>query len=191
MGVHFVEQPARVAALQVELAERAHVDDSDPLADGAALLRGVAVGPRAAPRAGVHPDSARPHVPLVHRRALHRLEPASGEHAERDRLHRRPGGGGPGGGEGAAGDGGAELAGDPAAHLALTGPHRDGEVALDQLGVVEAFVDCVGHVVRGDVLAGAEDRLAPSERAGDRPDGAVAVPSVPGAGLGRPAMGCR
>ncbi len=133
----------------------------------------VAVVERPPPRPGPdHPRSGLL-VPVVQRRAPHRLVVAPGQHAELDGRPRRPRGGRP--------DRGCvrrrRLRQQPyrgeLAELSLAGAHRHGRVALRELDRVVALRDRPRHVLVGDVLARADEAalaaLARVRRGRDRP----------------------
>ena len=130
------------------------------------LLLGSPVVVRALPVAGPQHLAAVLGGPVVRGRALHRLIAAGRQQREAGGVVRRPRGGDPDPlGIGVE----AQLIGDheprvAVAHAPLARAHGHGRVALGQLQRAEALVQRQRDVLGGDVLAEADDLLAPGLR---------------------------
>ena len=160
VGVHHVEELARLRAAQQQLAERRDVDHAGGAVNAQRLLLGIAVVVGATPVAGPHHGRAERTVARVDRRALGGLERAPGERAHRHGRPRR------------SRRGQADLLGrlpglgahqphrGQLAHATLAGPHRDRGVALGELDRVIALGDRQPDVLARDVLAQTGEALA-------------------------------
>ena len=164
VGVDLVEKLTGVPADDVELAERAQVNETHALPDRPVFLlnrfllavrRAVVEWPF--PLAHVHPDAADFVVFGVHGRALDGMEVWSGQRAKRYRRRGRPRGGSAGFFDSLSGLRGADAYGGLVAHLALAGTHGCGGVPLERFNMVEAFVDCGFQVVKRNILTGTHE----------------------------------
>ena len=155
-----VEEVARVRALQLQLAERADVDDPCCLVNGRAFSGDIAVVKRPLPVAHVGERGPERDVAIVHRGAANARHVRAGERGEGHRLERRSGGRRAGRGGARAGDLGVEAGGHPVAHLALARTHRDRAVALQGLEGVEALLVALVQLLDGHDLTHADELLA-------------------------------
>src|SRR5439155_8964621 len=121
------EQFRGVGTEDLDLAERADVDESHARTHRAHFRDRVAVTFRPLPLAGIHPDGASRLVPVVHRRAPHRVVPlAGGEHGHLHRHGGRTAGCRPDGVHLASRGVGTNRAGREAAHFSLARAHVHG-----------------------------------------------------------------
>ena len=157
--VYLVQQRRGVSTLDIELSQRAHVDDADPLADRQALVlrRAVAVCPL--PRRHVDYLSAELEMLLVQRSAFDRYMGRPCEGVQGDRLNGRSRGGRAYLVYAASRPFGCNTAERLRAHLALARAHGYGAVTLERLDVLEPFVDTLRDVGCRHVLAKAYEPL--------------------------------
>ena len=167
-GVNSFQEQSGVRAADLEPAQRADVDHSGPIADGAHLGRDRGLAPIACtveggpvPEPGRHHSSPQPQMLVVHGREPRRRDAAAGEVAEalgQERRALRGGGTDRVGAERARPAQDAQGIDGRVAALART--HRDRGVALGELGVVESFSQGVAQVARGLVLVEVDEVLA-------------------------------
>ena len=180
VGVDQVQQLARVAALDLQFPQGAHVDDSDPLPDRPPFLLRFPVAEGAHPLPHGHLFGAGGLVPLVKRRQLDRVVVGTRQDPEGNGSHRGPGRGSTGLVQRAAGLPGTGAGQQHLAHLALTRAHGGGGVALEELHLAEPFLDRVGHVLVRHVLAEADEGLFASRALAEEWD---LLPGLPGPSL--------
>ncbi len=168
VGKDQVEQAAGIASLDLDLAQRADVNQAGTLPYRAVLLldagllrliAGRVVIARPLPIAHVHPDSAQAVVLIVHGRAPHRMMSHAGENAQRHWRSGRPGDRRPHLRDGLPADLGAEMDRSRLAHAALAGALSQLGEPLDQLNVAHAGLDSLLYIMARDIHAQARDRI--------------------------------
>ena len=152
VDVHQLQELRHVGTAEVQLAQRGHVDQADVGPHVGGLGHGVAVMVRTDPLAGQERRRAMRLVPVLQRRATHRLEDPPGEGAQRDRGVRRPPHGGADIGHGYLVGVGQDGSSVDRLQLALGRAHGHGGVPLHELDGVEALLRGLDEVLRGHVL---------------------------------------
>ena len=155
--IHALQQRRHAGAGQLNLAQRAHINQAHAFAHSAHLRLRVAVSFSAHPQPRQHHLRAMRCMPRLQRAVLHGLKMLAAKHAQRHRPRRRPRRGCAHARCRLAQRTGARLHYILRAHLPLARAHRRGAVALEQLGTVKALINRGQHILPRHILAKAHN----------------------------------
>ena len=173
VGVDAIEEFGAVVPLQVDLAERARIEQAHPLTYGQALaldggahvLAGAREVTGTLPVADILEHRAPRRRPVMAGRAADGIEQfaamRAGQRAEGDRRVGHAEGRRPHRLDRQAALVGHDRQSVDVAGLALVGPHAGRGVALDVLDRLEALADCETEILGGDVVLEIDERLGP------------------------------